>query len=241
MRRTAGTPMTAVIVDDHPVIVEVLTEILCRRGMFVAGTAGTAKDGLDLCRALSPAVVVVDLHLPDMDGLLLVEEVGRGCPATIPVVVTGDSSPETIEAATRAGAYAVLQKTEELHALADVICEAAAAARKVTLLRPGEAPATPAPAAAARGTAALGGLSGRQRSLLALLAEGLSNKDVARRLGTTEGVVKNYVSRLMADLGAHSRTQLALIAAGWGLCTSEASPAALGVAESLVPPAAPGS
>ena len=125
-----------------------------------------------------------------MAGLELVGELARSCLATVVVVVTGHASPEDMAAAMLAGAYAVLDKAEAPQALADVTCQAAAAARRAACIT-GESPAVGTPRSAGRALAGREGPTARRRALLALLGEGLSNQDIARRLGTTEGVVKD--------------------------------------------------
>jgi len=203
---------TAVVTEDHPLVADGLASALGRHGLLVVGTALSGEEGIRVCRGLRPDVVTVDLRLPDMDGLELISRLSAECRDTAVVVVTADASPANVAGATLAGACAVLDKTERPEVLVSTICAAAAWPRlHSSPARPLPAPATDTSAACQ--AIAVAHLTERRRELLRLLAAGLSNKEIAREIGSTEGAVMNHVSRLMAQLGARSRAHLAALGA----------------------------
>jgi DNA-binding NarL/FixJ family response regulator len=196
------------IVDDHPVVrrgLRVLLEV--QDGIEVAGEAGDGATALALATERGPDVVLLDLKLPGLDGLAVLTELkARANPARV-LVLTSVTDHASAAAAMRAGAAGVLYKDVDPDALVRAIRAVhdghllLAPEAAGTLLRPAHAPA--------RG---LDSLTGREREVLAELAQGRSNREIARALHVSEKTVKAHVSSVLAKLGVQDRTQAALLA-----------------------------
>jgi DNA-binding NarL/FixJ family response regulator len=205
--------ITVAICDDHRVVLAGLEQLL---GTFddveVVGSAANGEDAIALCASRTPAVLLLDLQMPSMDGTQVTGRVLDASPDTRVVVFTSFSDRERIVGALDAGAIGYLLKDaepDELHAAIR------AAAR-------GEAPLAPKAAAALladRGVARLPTieLTGRERDVLALVIDGMGNKQIARRLGISEKTVKGHLTNLFQRIGVADRTQAALWAERTGI------------------------
>ncbi len=207
--------MTRVLlVDDHQIVRVGLTRLLEAEAEFeVVGTAGDGVDALRLVGETHPDVVLMDLSMPGMDGVDATRAIVASGSAAKVVVLTSFSDRERILAALDAGAVGYLLKDAEPD---DLLRGVRAAAR-------GDWPLDPR---AAR--LLLGGraerrsgpkLSDREREVLGLVAGGLTNKVIARRLGITERTVKAHLTRIFERLEVSDRTQAALWAKEHGLGT----------------------
>jgi DNA-binding NarL/FixJ family response regulator len=206
------------IVDDHAVVRQGLRIFLDTESDFeVVGEAPNGEEAVRLARALQPDIVLMDLLMPGMGGIeatrLIRSEVG----AVEVVALTSVLDDESVVAAVRAGAIGYLLKTAEADDLRRAL--RAAAAGQVQL----------DPAAAARlvsevrTPAAIETLTDREAEVMRLLARGLANKEIGRELRISEDTVKTHVSRILAKLGARSRTQAVLQAMRMGLVEVDAS------------------
>ena len=195
------------LADDHRVIRVGLEQLL---GTFAdvefVGAGSGGEEAVALCLGTTPDVLLLDLSMPDMDGIEVTRRVRVGSPATRIVVFTSFSDRERIIRALDAGAIGYLLKDaepEEIHAALQ------AAAR-------GESPLAPRAAAElladrqARAPAAVIDLTTREREVLTLVVEGLANKQIARRLGISEKTVKGHLTNLFQRIGVTDRTQAAL-------------------------------
>jgi DNA-binding NarL/FixJ family response regulator len=203
-------PISVLIVDDHPVVrrgLRVLLEV--QDGIEVAGEAGDAAAALALAAEHAPDVVLLDLKLPGTDGIAVLGELkARGSAARV-LVLTSDTEPAAASLAVRSGAAGVLYKDVDPDALVRAIRSvhdghlvlAPEAAR--TLMRVA-GPGNPG--------AGLDALTTREREVLAQLATGRSNREIARALRVSEKTVKAHVSSVLAKLGVADRTQAALLA-----------------------------
>ena len=194
-----------VIADDHKVVRTGLEQLI---GTFddvrLAGVAATGEEAVQRCTEVHPEVALVDLAMPDVDGVAATRRIRAASPGTNVVIFTSFSDRDGILRALDAGAIGYLLKDaepEELH-------------RAIVAAARGEAPLDPKAAAevlAARTGSAPGGtLSEREREVLALVGAGLANKQIARRLGISEKTVKGHLSRIFQALGVTDRTQAAL-------------------------------
>ena len=202
------------LVDDHPVVRRGLTDLLA--GMDDIDVVDAVSDGgyaVEAVLAHAPHVVLMDLSMPGVDGMTATRRVLEAAPATRVVVLTSFSEADQVTRALAAGAVGYLLKDAEPDLLVRAIRDAAA----------GGAPLSPRAAMALlprRESATAGaGLSEREREVLALVAEGLPNKLIARRLDIAEKTVKAHLTQVFAALGVRDRTAAALWAQRHDLST----------------------
>jgi DNA-binding NarL/FixJ family response regulator len=204
------TSIRVLIVDDHPVVrrgLRVLLEV--QDGIEVAGEAGDGAAALALAAELAPDVVLLDLKLPGMDGhAVLAELKARDSRARV-LVLTSVTEPASASLAVRSGAAGVLYKDVDPDALVRAI-------RSVhdghLLLAPEAAGSLVRPGSGGSAAGGIGSLTGREREVLAEIAKGRSNREIARALTVSEKTVKAHVSAVLAKLGVQDRTQAALLA-----------------------------
>lgn len=203
------------IADDHPVVRQGLQALLdVQDDIEVVGEAADGIEAVQRAAALLPDVILLDLKMPGLDGLGVLEELRSRRLAVRALVLTSAAGAGTVAPAMAAGAVGYLYKDVDPEALVRAI--RAAADGNVVL-----APAAAGPLVGlaevrqqARGVSAL---TGREREVLALLAQGRSNREIARTLGVAEKTVKTHVSSVLTKLGVQDRTQAAVYAVRHGL------------------------
>jgi NarL family two-component system response regulator LiaR len=203
------------IADDHKVVRQGLRFLLeSERGIEVAGEAADGVAALEAIGALRPDVVLLDLLMPGLDGLgvlaALNEETAGGRSGSRPavIVLTSSADDQHLVQAIRAGALSYLPKTAGVDQVVDAV---RAAARGESVLQP---------AAMARllrelrqgGSDPLARLTPRETDVLKAIAQGQSNREIARALALSEETVKSHVSSILAKLGLADRTQAAIFA-----------------------------
>jgi DNA-binding NarL/FixJ family response regulator len=203
-------PISVLIVDDHPVVrrgLRVLLEV--QDGIEVAGEAGDGATALALAAELSPDVVLLDLKLPGMDGVAVLTELKARTSRARVLVLTSATEPASASLALRSGAAGVVYKDVDPDALVRAI-------RSVhdghLLLAPEAAGSLVRPGGGWSPAAGLDTLTSREREVLAEIAKGRSNREIARALAVSEKTVKAHVSSVLAKLGVQDRTQAALVA-----------------------------
>ncbi|WP_313954063.1 response regulator transcription factor [Accumulibacter sp.] len=222
------------VVDDQALIRRGMTLMLSLEAdIEVVGQASDGVEAVALAERLTPDVVLMDLHMPRKGGVAATREITMALPHTHVLVLTTLDDEESVFAAVRAGAQAYLLKDASEDELLETVRAVHRGesrltpqiARKVMdqfrrLLAPAAEPpvdhptASSPPAATTRTETALSGpeaLSSKEEKILALIAEGKSNKQIAAAVFLAEGTVKNYVSRIMEKLHANTRTELAII------------------------------
>ena len=205
--------VSVLVVDDHPMVRRGLLDLLgTAPDLDVVGTGVDGADAVRLADELRPEVVLLDLSMPTMDGVEATRAVLAVSPASRIVILTSFSETERILAALEAGAVGYLLKDAEPDELlrgvrAAARGEAPFSARAATALLP------TAPRPAHR-------LTPREQQVLLLVAEGLPNKTVARRLGISEKTVKAHLTSVFTTLGVSDRTSAALWAQRHGLTGS---------------------
>ncbi|WHT22962.1 response regulator transcription factor [Crossiella sp. CA-258035] len=208
---TRSGPVPVVVVDDEPMVCEFLRTILSATGeITVVAVAHDGAAGIAAVRRHRPAVVLMDLRMPELDGISATREISALPDPPAVVAMTTFDTDEHVLAALDAGAHGFLLKTTPPGQLVPLVLAAATgtsvlspeALGRLRQHRAGEPPR--------RADPELEALSERERAVLTLLAEGLSNADIATRLYLSEGTVKGHVSRLMTRLRCANRTQLAL-------------------------------
>ena len=199
--------ISVLIVDDHPVVrrgLRVLLEV--QDDIEVAGEAGDAGTALALAAEHAPDVILLDLKLPGMDGLAVLGELKARDSAARVLVLTSATEPAAASLAVRSGAAGVLYKDVD----PDALVRAIRSVHDGHLLFAPEAAGSLVRSVSA--VAGLDALTGREREVLAVIAKGRSNREIARVLGVAEKTVKTHVSSVLAKLGVQDRTQAALLA-----------------------------
>jgi DNA-binding NarL/FixJ family response regulator len=200
----------AFLVDDHEVVRRGVAEVLeDDPGITVAGEASSCAEALARVPAVRPDVVVLDMRLPDGDGARLCRDLIARMPGLRCLVLTSYSDQDALDAAVRAGASGFLLKQVRGPALVSALRTVAAGGTLFDDLAP-TAARSRGPAAAANDR--LGTLTDQERSVLLLIGEGLTNRQIGDRMGLAEKTVKNYTSHLLAKLGLERRTQAAILA-----------------------------
>jgi DNA-binding NarL/FixJ family response regulator len=198
------------IVDDHPVFRDGLAGLLATvPGVEVAGSAGSAEEALaDLARTV-PDVVLMDINLPGVSGVEATRRVLAAAPATAVLVISMVDDDDSVLAALAAGARGYMLKgataAEITAALATVAAGGAVLGAGVASRMLARAPAPPSGPLAGQED-----LTAREREVLDLLAEGASNRQIARVLDLSLKTVQNHVSRILDKLQAADRTQAVL-------------------------------
>jgi two-component system, NarL family, response regulator DevR len=198
------------LVDDHEVVRRGVAEVLeDDPGITVAGEAGTVAEALARVPAVRPHVVVVDMRLPDGDGAELCRILRHRLPDVRCLVLTSFPEQEALQAAVRAGAAGFLLKQVRGPALVSAVRTVASGGTLFDPLLDG-VPRPRGPVVA--GSDRLGLLTDQERTVLRLIGEGLTNRQIGVRMGLAEKTVKNYTSHLLAKLGLERRTQAAILA-----------------------------
>lgn len=211
-----GGPIRVMIVDDHVVV---------RRGMIgflellddveIVGQASDGNQAIAVAKEVKPDVILMDIVMPNLDGIGATAEIKKALPATEIVAVTSFLEDEKVFAALQAGAIGYLLKDSEADAVAAAIrsahrgevhlhpAVAARLARQLVIPKRSEPEIEP--------------LTEREKEVLRLVAEGLSNQEIANRLVISNRTARTHVSNILAKLGLPSRTQAALYAIKTGL------------------------
>jgi DNA-binding NarL/FixJ family response regulator len=208
------------IVEDEGILRTTLAELLGREpGLVVVGMAGNGRDGLIESLGQRPDVVLTDLRMPVMDGIELTRELRSRLPETAVVVLTAYDDDDDLFAALKAGAIGYVMKDASVAQIADAIRSVHAGegflssglvARvirefsRIDAMRRGQ-------------RKLFAQLTKRETEVLELLAGGLRNREIAKRLFLSEKTVRNHVSAILGKLHANDRTEAALIAARHGL------------------------
>jgi len=223
---STSQPVRIVVADDHQVVRTGFAALLDTQPDFtVLGSASDGAEAVRLSRELRPDVVLMDVRMPGTDGIEATRQLTAGEDGPRVIILTTFDLDEFVYDALRAGASGFLLKDVTAERLFDAVRVVAAGeallAPAVTRrlisefakLRPKAADRPESPAAA------IGELTPRETEVLRLLAEGLSNPEIAARLVVTEETVKTHVSRILHKLGLRHRTQAVVLAYESGLVT----------------------
>ena len=207
--------ITVVLVDDEPMVRQGLRTILeSDDGIRVAGEAEDGAEAVSLVRATRPDVVCMDVRMPDVDGIRATELLRALDPPPRVLVVTTFSSDDHVFDALRAGAAGFLLKRARAE---EVVSAVRAVAAGDQLLYPEAVRTLALRHLAPRPDPAAFDLTAREREVLGLVAEGLSNAEIAARLVLGLETVRTHVAKVLAKLGARDRTQAVVIAYTRGL------------------------
>ncbi len=228
---TEPMPIRIVVADDHEVVRTGFAALLATQPDFaVVGTAADGSEAVAVCRDTRPDVILMDVRMPSMDGIEATRQLtAAGAPAPRVLILTTFDLDDYVYAALRAGASGFLLKDVTAERLFDAVRVVAA----------GEALLAPAvtrrlisefarlrPEAEDRTLPGLATLTPRETEVLKLVAEGLSNPEIAARLVVTEETVKTHVSHVLGKLGLRDRTQAVVVAYESGLVVAGSWPKA---------------
>ncbi|GGS47500.1 DNA-binding response regulator [Streptomyces badius] len=209
-----GSPIRVFLLDDHEVVRRGVHDLLeDEPGITVIGEAATAEQALVRVPALRPDVAVLDVRLPDGDGVTVCRELRSAMPELACLMLTSFDDEEALLDSIMAGAagYVLkqIQGSDLVTAVRTVargqsLLDASATTKLMARLRSGQQPAEE--------PEMLPGLTDREREILDLIGEGLTNRQIGQRLYLAEKTVKNHISRLLAKLGVERRIQAAVIA-----------------------------
>lgn len=208
------------VVDDHRLMNEALALVLSKTpGLAMAGAATSGAEALALARREQPEVLLLDVNLPDGDGLSLVPGLRAACPAMQILVLTSLADEATWRRAMEMGVDGFISKQNPVAAVVEAIRHAANGEVVVPapILQGLRAPARTDRAQPTGDGLDLEALTARELEVLTLIAEGLSSEQVAQRLGVSAATVKTHLRNVSAKLRAHSRLEAVAIALRRGL------------------------
>jgi two-component system, NarL family, response regulator DevR len=212
--RDAKNPLRLLIVDDHEVVRQGLVALLDRRdGIQVVAEAGTVAEAIDQARRFEPDIVVMDVRLPDGSGIEACREIRAELPATRVVMLTSYPDEEAVLSAIVAGAAGYLLKQIRAR---DLVTALEAVGRGESLLDPAvtEKVLERVRRIATGGhTDELAMLTAQEQKILMLVAEGMTNKEIAADVFLSDKTVKNYVSSILSKLNLERRAQAAAFVA----------------------------
>lgn len=206
-----GGRIRVFIADDHPLVHDGLRVLLDAGGMTVVGDAYTGVEAVERVRSLNPDVILMDIRMPDMDGLAATQAIKQELPEASVVIITSYESKDYLRRAIEAGASGYLLKGMPPAAIVNAIkavCFGGSfidgrllADLMLDIRSPGNR---------CRAEDELEALTPREQQVLGLLVQGLTNKEIARELNYSPGTVKNTVHQIISKLHVSDRTQAAI-------------------------------
>ena len=211
-----------VIADDHGVVRTGLRGLLTDAGLEVVGEASNGRDAVEIVKELRPDVLLLDIRMPDMDGLQALAAIKAAHPQTSVIMLTTYANPEYLARAVSLGAAGYLSKEVDPQRIPRAVRAAATGDSLLdrNLLRAAlrDMPVTPSPAVEPEPTALpVENLTEQETVVLKLIVEGFSNEAIAETLSISRSTVKTHVSHIFRKLGVSDRTQAAVWAMRHGL------------------------
>ena len=214
--------MRIILIDDHALFRTGLGELLSRRNIEVVAAVGDGRDGLVKAAELKPDVILLDLRMPNMGGVSVLQNLrDEGLSMPVVMLTTSNEERDLIECL-RNGAQGYLLKDMEPDALVTALHDIV---EGKTIIAPELAGVLAKVVTAGEGSreeeekpSQFSQLTARETEILCLLAEGQSNKVIARNLGISDGTVKLHVKAILRKLSVHSRVEAAVLAVGQGFC-----------------------
>jgi DNA-binding NarL/FixJ family response regulator len=196
--------MKILIVDDDPLICKSLSIMLGKEDdITVVGTAGNGAEAFDLCKETQPDVVLMDIRMPNVDGIAATRLIKKDFPNVRIMMLTTFDDKHNISQALSAGADGYLLKTDEISTIAGKLRPLVdgVGVLDIDVLKKLTSPENPA----------LEDLTPREHDITRLVAQGLANKEIAAQLFLGEGTVRNNIVVIMEKLGVKNRTQLGMV------------------------------
>lgn len=203
-------PIRVIIADDHPLFREGIAHSLTgKAGITIAGQASTGEEALQLCRDLLPDIILLDITMPGQGGLITAGNIAVACPVTKIVILTVSDHEDDLLSAFKAGARGYLLKGISARDLENVI---RAVAVGEVYISPSLAAGMLAELTRSRPPDPLSELTERERKILQLVAEGLTNREIGERLHLAERTIKHHMTNILGKLHVRSRVEAALLA-----------------------------
>jgi DNA-binding NarL/FixJ family response regulator len=193
-------PVTCVVADDHPAVLDAVAEYLAHGGIEVVGQAADGEEALELIGAREPDVALVDVRMPKLGGIELARRAKRSTPGTAVLLYTGYGDRALLTEALDAGVAGFVLKEAPMDDLLRAVRDVAAGVTYVD-------PVLAGTLAASSIGSQLPALTQRERDVLRLLADGLSNEEIGKRLFISAETVRTHVRKAMDKLDADTRTQ----------------------------------
>ena len=219
VRGSSRDAITVLIADDHPMVREGLRSMLDTEGIEIIGEAVNGADAVEQAQHSTPDVVLMDVRMPDMDGLAATEIIKQAVPQTSIVVITSYESKEYLRRAIEAGAAGYLLKGMSRESLIDAVRLVKGGGSLIDARLLSELlKDMGVEGSRFQGVeGALEALTPREQEVLNLLVRGLTNKEIASEMHYSVGTVKNVVQRVIEKLGVSDRTQAAVYAVRAGM------------------------
>ncbi len=212
--------MRVLVIDDHTLFREGLESLLNARGIEVVAATGDGEHGVKLAQELKPDIVLLDIRMPALDGISVLRIIQESKPDYPVTLLTTSTEERDLLDALRAGARGYLLKDMEpdqlVQSLREIVNGQTVVSPNLTHVL-AEVVQGKVPLPADQNSSLFDGLTPRETEILALLAEGQSNKVIARNLGISDGTVKLHVKAILRKLNVHSRVEAAVMAVERGL------------------------
>jgi len=213
--------LRVLLIDDHALVRKGLEELLKSRGIDVVGSAGGGEQGILLAKETSPDIILLDIKMPGMNGLETLGKLKADGVETPVLMLSMSRDEEDLACALREGAQGYLLKDmdpdELIPALNDAMSGKNVVAKELIASLTNIIQGKPSQPDTIEPATPLSELTPREQEILTHIAEGESNKVIARHLGISDGTVKLHVKAILRKLGVHSRVEAAVIAVEHGM------------------------
>ena len=197
--------LRCVVADDHPALLSAVAEYLAENGVEIVARARNGREAVERIGTLKPAIAIVDLRMPEFDGIQVVRDAAGVSPSTRVILYTGQADQALVIEAVDAGAHAFVLKEAPLVDLLRAVETVAAGGTYVD-------PVLAGTLASGRATGQLVELTERERDVLRMLADGLKYDEIGKRLFISPETVRTHVKHAMTRLDADTRTQAVAMA-----------------------------